>query len=573
MKINLVAVQDNLFAVGVRRIAASIRLLNSDTHLHHILLANSRKFKELVCGRYCDKLDEAEALRIAEPIADADIVAFSSYTDTAEQTKSIIAQVRRVNPGAYIVWGGIHPIMDSEDAIQHADAICTGEGEFAFTELFESFSAGRDATSTRNFWFNRDGEIIRNGFRPLMTSAELDALPLPVYGEGEVGYLRSTGHYKPLSKWDYINYMGLCYQTVWTVGCPFRCTFCGNTRFLDNDPTYARLRHPSPERLAEEINAARRVQPFIRFVVFNDDSFLSLPMKQLEEFSAVYKARVGLPFCVLGVIPNYVRREKIELLLEAGLNRVRMGIQSGSRRMLEFYQRPSPPDKVMEAARILADYSRYMIPPGYDFILDNPVETRQDVLDTLRLMYELPRPYTPNLFSLRIMPNTEMAKQIQRGEIPFDHVKQRNYRFVAPTFANCLIAAQSLVRPPRWLFNRLCDRVRAPSDDQPQYNATMFVLRVLLLMKQAMRHIRVMEFSIIPGPLTWALDRIGLVRFWNRYCVRRFKRTEKGTEKGTFYFSWRGRVERRFTSPTNACSKTSSSSRPLRSDNTGPTQT
>ena len=40
--------------------------------------------------------------------------------------------------------GGIHPIIVPEDAIQHADAICTGEGEFAFAEFFDAFKNGRD---------------------------------------------------------------------------------------------------------------------------------------------------------------------------------------------------------------------------------------------------------------------------------------------------------------------------------------------------------------------------------------------------------------------------------------------
>jgi radical SAM superfamily enzyme YgiQ (UPF0313 family) len=51
----------------------------------------------------------------------------------------IIATIRELNSKAYIVWGGIHPIIHPEDAIKHADAICTGEGEFAFKNFLLFF--------------------------------------------------------------------------------------------------------------------------------------------------------------------------------------------------------------------------------------------------------------------------------------------------------------------------------------------------------------------------------------------------------------------------------------------------
>jgi len=134
MRINLVSLQTNLMAVGARRITAYIQRLNRDTHLHHILMENGLSFRDILRKRDCTLLGTEEARRMAEPIANADIVAFSSYTDLADQTKAVIKQVRLINPKAFIIWGGIHPIMDTEDAILHADAICTGEGPFFMAE-------------------------------------------------------------------------------------------------------------------------------------------------------------------------------------------------------------------------------------------------------------------------------------------------------------------------------------------------------------------------------------------------------------------------------------------------------
>jgi len=54
----------------------------------------------------------------------------------------------------FIPWGGIHPIIHPEDAIT-ADAICTGEGEFAFQELYDRLQEGRTYRDLLNFWFKK----------------------------------------------------------------------------------------------------------------------------------------------------------------------------------------------------------------------------------------------------------------------------------------------------------------------------------------------------------------------------------------------------------------------------------
>ena len=63
-----------------------------------------------------------------------------------------------------------------------------------------------------------------------------------------------------------------------------------------------------------------------------------------------------------------------------------------------------------------------MIPPDYDIILDNPVETREDVVDNLNLLYDLPRPFTLNVYSLRTIPNTELERQLKELNISISEI-------------------------------------------------------------------------------------------------------------------------------------------------------
>jgi hypothetical protein len=61
------------------------------------------------------------------------------------------------------------------------DAICRGEGEQAFVELFDKLQAGEDHLGTENFWFKHrtSGEIVENPQRPLVRDLDAARLPRP----------------------------------------------------------------------------------------------------------------------------------------------------------------------------------------------------------------------------------------------------------------------------------------------------------------------------------------------------------------------------------------------------------
>ncbi|MCZ6570033.1 MAG: hypothetical protein O7B23_07730, partial [Deltaproteobacteria bacterium] len=77
-----------------------------------------------------------------------------------------------------------------------------------------------------------------------MSAAEMEDFPAPLYGENEWIYMKGRG-FIPLGLRDYLRSNGLAYNTVWSIGCPFHCSYCGNTKFIANDPMYKKIRHPS----------------------------------------------------------------------------------------------------------------------------------------------------------------------------------------------------------------------------------------------------------------------------------------------------------------------------------------
>lgn len=535
MRVKLVCLEDGIVSCGFRKIAAYVERLSllATTEVCYVSTGNYRSVIGALKGTFGGPAEfDAEMVdEIARGLADADVVGFSSMTGYAELTRAIIRALRRLPTCPYLVWGGIHPIIHPEDAIRsEVDAICIGEGEQAFEEVLSALAADRDPSGVRNFWFRRDGQIVRNPLRPLQTPAELQALPYPKYGEKEWIYKQGRG-FVPLRVADYLACNGLGYTAIWSIGCPLHCTYCGNTKFLANDSSYARIRHPGARYIIEEVKEARRKHPHLSVVSFHDDSFLAIPLRELTELAELWRKEVDLPFAVYGVIPSYVRRDKLEVLTWAGMNRVRMGIQSGSKRILDFYKRPTPPEKIAKAAEVLASFApRYHIPPSYDVIMDNPIETREDVVDTLELLYRLARPYTVLVYSLKVIPNTDLERQLQDLGVDLEAI-DANYSRVPSRWANVVLYLLAIWRPPRRVFDWLLKNVRASGEEQPSWPLLAFTMRSLYFGKRFLSHLRFMDFSLIAGRSGYVLWRLGVLSLWRELFERRPPRPEAGVPR------------------------------------------
>ena len=517
MKAVFVSVENSLSNIGFRRMAALTRLTLPDLEVCYVVpFRPMAPLKRLKAQPYQQKIDE-EIDGIASHLAKSDLVCFSSMSIHAEYTKSLIRAVRAQNPAALIVWGGIHCIVDPEDAIGEADAVCIGEGEKAFPELLRLLSEGKDYTGVGNFTFKTNGRVVRNAFLPLQTSAEMESLPYPLYADRELLYRPGKG-FTPLTPLDYVRHEGLTYDILWAIGCPNRCVYCGNSSFLKSDKGYARLRYRSVDYVVGEINHARARLPHLSAVTFQDDCFMAIPLPVLEEFAEKWRQHVGLPFAVHGLMSRYVDPQKMRLLIAAGMFRVRMGIQSGSPRTLKFYRRPDSVESIKAAVNVISGFSKYMMTPSYDVIVDNPRETQEDITATVSFLLSLPRPYILNIFPLMRIPNTELAEIAEKENLALPMINQGK---LSASLANALVLSSVLAKLPRWLLNSLLARL---AKSGPEARVSPLVLKFLLTsvaLKRAFAHLRFGNLSVLPSGIALMLWRLGLVGRANRRMLRK----------------------------------------------------
>lgn len=342
---------------------------------------------------------------------------FTNYFDRAVQLTRAVRE-RLCIP---VVWGGIHATCKPREALSQADFVCVGEGEEALDELLTALAAGAATTAIPGVWARRGDEIVDNGARPLI--ADLDSLPLFDFSHqdhflfaperGAIIPMDDEAFFHVLPRVPYFGHALIpVYRTMTDRGCPHHCAYC-------NVPTVKRLfaggptpyfRSRSVAHVMDELRRTTARHPFIKGIQLFDDTFFSRPLSWLREFAAAYKAEIGLPlYCQAS--PTTLSAEKLDLLIEAGLVYVEMGVQTGSARIRKIFDRAESNDKILAGARLINDRLPRLLPPDYHVIIESPWETPDDLLDTVRLLHAIPKPFGLAISSLVFFPETELYKK------------------------------------------------------------------------------------------------------------------------------------------------------------------
>jgi anaerobic magnesium-protoporphyrin IX monomethyl ester cyclase len=299
------------------------------------------------------------------------------HTKTLTHDRAIEVAERARAEGVFTVAGGPDAATRSREYLDSGfDAVVPGEGEGALVDLARRVHSGQDLTGIPGLLTKRDGQVVRGPHRPFLR--DLDALPLPAWDlvdmEGYLGrWKRSSGERRA--------------AVLTSRGCPFDCSWCSK-------PTFGRtFRQQSPERVVAELRALK-AQYHVDYVRFCDDVFgvsrpwidrlLTLLIEDDLQLRWECLARVDL------LKPDLLRRMR-----QAGLERVYVGVESGSQKMLDLMNRGT---RLAQVERTADALRREGIRQFWFLMLGYPGETLEDIEATLQLF----RRFSPEEYSVSI---------------------------------------------------------------------------------------------------------------------------------------------------------------------------
>ncbi len=425
-------------------------------HLHYYLLQNGYNSHFLVLPEFDPSRPRGlEKLREFVARVNPILIGVSLMSVEFSRARELCADLKRRFPAIPIIWGGVHPTVAPETCFPPADYVCIGEGQQSLLDFARALSNGEDLRGTNNLCYPEAGWIQRNPLYPLIE--DLDALPLGDHipkngfiqdGRGEIRVMDREMFRR------YGRYQDRFYDIMTSLGCQLSCTYC-TSPFLSGLYGSRHVRKRSLQNIMLELERTVRENPYLETINFQDENFLTYDLEFFQKFKVEYLARVKRPL-IMACTPVWVTREKIALLREAGLIWIRMGIQSGSDRVLkEIYHRNSFSRHFLEAAKI---FSEFKVMTYNDLIVDNPLETETDQLETIRVLIQRPRPYYLQMFSLTPFYGTRLAEMI-REQCPQGYADPtRDYFEYRKTPLNAMIRLTPFV--PRRMLNRLVEEYR-----------------------------------------------------------------------------------------------------------------
>ena len=114
LEIRLVCVEDGLDNTGFRKIAAFIKSIHSNTKVAYVPTANHRNLVGILMEKSGGNLKNTDIHKVAQFMAEGDIAAFSSMTQSSFTVYKIIDQVREINPDTY---NNLYSLLQSENYV------------------------------------------------------------------------------------------------------------------------------------------------------------------------------------------------------------------------------------------------------------------------------------------------------------------------------------------------------------------------------------------------------------------------------------------------------------------------
>lgn len=294
------------------------------------------------------------------------IIGISVLTLNSGRAYELAEKIKKIDPAATLVLGGIHPTVVAEEALskEGVDVVVRGEGEETFKEMVRLILDKQDYRNIPGISYRQNGGFIHNPDRPFIEN--LDVIPPFPYYMFE----------KYMDR--YPNFSGI----VTSRGCPYRCGFC-SSRSISG----LRYRYHSVDRVIHEIKTL--VRKYKQDSVFLMDDNIAVNKEHFKELCLAIK-REGLhkeAFFHGSMRGDNASDEILDVAYEANFKIIYFGLETGSEKLMKIINKDETVGEVVNAIK-RADKRGFSV--GATIIFGLPTETRKDRYDTIGLVRSLP---------------------------------------------------------------------------------------------------------------------------------------------------------------------------------------
>lgn len=385
-----------------------------------------------------------------------DLVGISAMTTKLASAMKIAELVKEYNSLCHVIMGGPHPTITPDDILESGavDFVCRGEGERSFPELANALDFKTPSDTTHNhsstnggdgdlqslipdlksingLSYKKNGRIIHNNSVNFIS--DLDSIPYPArdkllniekYSSEDIGMLLTSR------------------------GCPYKCSYCYH-------PFQAsKVKYRSIDNILGEIEEVRRRYGSYQFSI-KDDSFTVKRSHVIGFCEALLKNKIRINWdCTTRV--NLVDEELLRLMKAAGCNVIKVGVESGSERILKDTNKGITHEQVRKAAKLFNKLGIFWT--AY-FMVGLPQETADDMIKTYEFMKEI-NPFYAGLGVYNPFPNTELFELgvkmgILKEKIGYDDLKGVNpidYYFINPDKRVVALSKEEFDRISTWMM-------------------------------------------------------------------------------------------------------------------------
>lgn len=329
----------------------------------------------------------SEALSDDVVLVGCTVMTGTPLVDARDASK--IAQMR----GLPVVWGGGHPTVLSDQTLteSYVDFVIRGYGAAALLELVRHLSGEGDhpLEGIAGLSFSTaDGRRVHNPTSRQLEVIDWQMIPYHLIEDYTV--------------YHQLDHKEVVFPIYSAYGCPYQCSFCiSPVRYQHIKKKW----HPLSacdvvdhiEYLVKEFGAT-----YIYF--YDEDSFVKL-QHVVDVIDEIKRRDVRVKLGFRGARISEIRQMDgafLDRLAEAGTDVLHIGLESGSQRMLDLFQKKTTVDDIRAVNRLLCQNDEVMA--VFNWIVGSPTETLRDLKETKELILEIVRDnpraiiLRPNLF-------------------------------------------------------------------------------------------------------------------------------------------------------------------------------